>query len=100
MHDSGAIQAGRPARARIRRMTREERKVSSPRVVNINDLRRLAQQRLPRVLFDYLDGGAEGEVTLRENTRAFEEITFRPRQALYIPERDTRTSILGSDLSM
>ncbi len=81
-------------------MTRQERKVSSPRVVNIGDLRRLAQQRLPRVLFDYLDGGADGEVTLRENTRAFEEVTFRPRNALYIPERDTRTSVLGGDLSM
>jgi len=81
-------------------MTRQERKVSSPRVVDIGDLRRLAQQRLPRVLFDYLDGGAEGEVTLRENVRAFEEVTFRPRQALYIPERDTRASVLGSNLSM
>ena len=81
-------------------MTRRERKVSSPRVVNIGDLRRLAQQRLPRVLFDYLDGGADAEVTLRENTRAFEEATFRPRNALYIPERDTRTSVLGSNVSM
>ncbi|HEX4001487.1 MAG TPA: alpha-hydroxy acid oxidase [Candidatus Acidoferrales bacterium] len=81
-------------------MTRQERKVSSPRVVNIGDLRPLAQQRLPRVLFDYLDGGADAEVTLRENTRAFDEVTFRPRNALYIPERDTRTSILGCNLSM
>lgn len=81
-------------------MTRQERKVSPPGVVNIGDLRRLAQQRLPRVLFDYLDGGAEGEVTLRENVCAFEEVTFRPRQALYIPERDTRTSVLGSNLKM
>jgi len=81
-------------------MTREERRVSSPRVVDIYDLRRLAQQRLPRVLFDYLDGGALGEVTLRENTRAFEEVIFRPRNALYIPERDTRASVLGSELSM
>ncbi len=81
-------------------MTRQERKVSSPRVVNIADLRRLAQQRLPRVLFDYLDGAADGEVTLRENTRAFEEVTFRPRNALYIPERDTRIPLLGGNLSM
>ena len=81
-------------------MTREGRKVASPRVVNIGDLRRLAQQRLPRVLFDYLDGAADAEVTLRENTRAFEEVTFRPRNALYIPERDTRASVLGSELSM
>ena len=35
----------------------------APRVVNIGDLRRAAQRRLPRAVFDYLDGGAEGEVT-------------------------------------
>ncbi len=46
--------------------------VSSSQVVNIEDLRRLAKRRLPRVVFDYLDGGAEAEVTLRENCRAFE----------------------------
>ena len=42
-------------------------RVDSPRVVNIADLRRLAKRRLPRVAFDYIDGGADGEVTLREN---------------------------------
>ena len=40
-------------------------RVNSPNVVNIADLRRLAQRRLPRVAFDYIDGGADGEVTLR-----------------------------------
>ena len=50
-----------------------------PKVVNIEDLRRLAQRRLPRPVFDYLDGGAEDEITLRENTRAFRDIRFRPR---------------------
>ncbi len=81
-------------------MTRQERKVSAPRVVNVGDLRRLAQQRLPQVLFDYLDGGAEGEVTLRENTRAFEEVTFRPRNAVYVPHRELSTTVLGSSLTM
>ena len=81
-------------------MTRQERKVSAPRVVNVGDLRLLAQRRLPRVVFDYLDGGAEGEVTLRENTRAFEEVTFRPRNALYLPHRDSSTTVMGSRLAM
>ena len=81
-------------------MTREERKVSASRVVNVGDLRRLAQQRLPQVLFDYLDGGAEGEVTLRENTRAFEEVTFRPRNAVYVPHRELSATVLGSSLTM
>ncbi len=75
------------------------RSVSSPRVVNIEDLRRLAQQRLPKVVFDYLDGGAEGEFTLRENCRAFEAITFRPRQAVATHECDLRTKVLGSEIS-
>ena len=43
------------------------RTVAAPRVVNIADLRRCAERRLPRVVFDYIDGGADGEVTLREN---------------------------------
>ena len=41
------------------------RSVAPPRVLNISDLRRLAQRRLPRVVFDYIDGGADAEVTLR-----------------------------------
>jgi isopentenyl diphosphate isomerase/L-lactate dehydrogenase-like FMN-dependent dehydrogenase len=81
-------------------MMRAERRVASPRVVNIADLRRVAQRRLPRAVFEYVDGGAEGEVTLRENTRAFEEVTFRPRNAVFLHSCDTRTSVLGSDLSM
>src|SRR5712691_13163644 len=75
------------------------RSLASPRVVNIHDLRRLAQRRLPKVIFDYVDGGAEGEVTLRENCRVFEDITFRPRQAVAIPECDLRTRVLSADLS-
>jgi isopentenyl diphosphate isomerase/L-lactate dehydrogenase-like FMN-dependent dehydrogenase len=75
-------------------------RVASPRVVNIADLRNLASRRLPRVVFDYVDGGAEDEITLRENRRAFEEITFRPRQAVAIPHCDLRTRVLGCDLSL
>jgi L-lactate dehydrogenase (cytochrome) len=68
--------------------------------VNIEDLRRLAQQRLPKVVFDYLDGGAEGEITLRENCRAFEAITFRPRQAIATNDCDLRTRVLGAEISL
>src|SRR5205823_9777670 len=75
------------------------RSLASPRVVNIHDLRHLAQRRLPRVVFDYLDGGAESEVTLRENCRVFDDVTFRPRQAVAIPECDLRTRVLSADLA-
>ena len=75
------------------------RSVESPRVVNIADLQWLARRRLPRVVFDYLDGGAEGEFTLRENCNAFEDVTFRPRHAVAIPKCELRTRVLGCDLS-
>jgi isopentenyl diphosphate isomerase/L-lactate dehydrogenase-like FMN-dependent dehydrogenase len=44
------------------------------RAVNIEDLRLLAKRRLPRAIFDFFDGGAEDEVTLRENRAAFERV--------------------------
>ncbi len=81
-------------------MTRDQRRVASSRVVNIADLRRLAQARLPRAVFDYIDGGADGEVTLRENCRAFQEVTFRPRNAVAVGKCDLRTTVLGAELSM
>lgn len=76
------------------------RRVAPPRVISIEDLRSLARRRLPEVIFDYLDGGAEGEVTLRENRRAFEAVTFRPRQAVAVPQCDLRASVLGVDLAL
>lgn len=77
-----------------------KRAVEPPRVVKIEDLRSVAQARVPRVVFDYLDGGAEGEVTLRENCRAFEQVTFRPRHAVAFPACDLRTRVLGLDLAL
>ncbi len=68
-------------------------------MVNIEDLRRLARRRLPKMVFDYLDGGAEGEVTLRENCRVFEDVIFRPRQAVSIDSCDLRSSVLGQDIA-
>ena len=81
-------------------MMKDAHKVASPRVVNIADLRTLARRRLPRVVFDYVDGGAEDEITLRENRRAFEDITFRPRQAVAMSHCDLRTRVLGCELSL
>src|SRR5581483_1444924 len=76
------------------------RSVASPHVVNIDDLRRIAKERIPAAVFDYLDGGAEGEVTLRANCKAFEEVTFRPRHAVSLPACDMKTNVLGMELSM
>src|SRR5271168_4859809 len=76
------------------------RSVASPRVVCIEDFRPIARQRLPQSVFDYLDGGAEGEVTLRENCRVFQDVTFRPRHAVAVPKCDLRTRVLGFDLAL
>lgn len=81
-------------------MTRLERSVASPRVVCIADLRAVAQQRVPLAVFDYLDGGAEGEVTLRENCRVFEDLTFRPRHAVAVGKCNLGTRVLGHDLAL
>ncbi len=80
-------------------MSRVSRAVSPSRAVNIEDLRRSAKARLPRIVFDYLDGGAEDEVTLRANRQAFDTLTFRPRHAVAVPNCDTRVRVLGFDLS-
>lgn len=65
------------------------------RAVNIADLRTLAKRRLPRVVFDYIDGGAEAERTLRENVRVFDDVTFKPKGAVAVASVDLRTTVLG-----
>jgi isopentenyl diphosphate isomerase/L-lactate dehydrogenase-like FMN-dependent dehydrogenase len=76
------------------------RSIQSPCVLNIEDLRRAAKRRLPRVVFDYIDGGAEDESTLRANCRAFETVTLRPRCAVATPNCDLRTTVLGTQVTM
>ena len=64
------------------------------RVANIEDLRRLARGRLPRIVFDFYDGGAEDEVALRGNRAAFERIRFLPRVLRDVEKVDAATAIL------
>lgn len=80
--------------------TKRNRTVESPRVVCVEDLRPVARRRIPKSVFDYLDGGAEGEVTLRENCRVYEDVTFNPRYAVVSQECNLRTRVLGLDLSL
>jgi len=81
-------------------MTIVSRSVASPRVVSVMDFRSIAQRRVPRAVFDYLDGGAEGEVTLRESCRVYDDLTFRPRHAVAFPKSNLRTRVLGFDLAL
>ena len=71
-----------------------------PTVVNVADLRERARRRLPRMVFDYLDGGAENEQTLRENVRVFSDVVLRPRLAVSVPSVDLRTTVLGHELAL
>src|SRR6476659_9081182 len=70
------------------------------RVVNIADLRLAARQRLPRAVFDYIDGGADAEWTLRENSRVFDDVLFRPRSAVATASCDLRTTVLGETIEL
>lgn len=63
---------------------------------NIEDLRCLARKRLPRIVFDFFDGGAEDEITLRDNRAAFERIRFSPKPLINVSNISTNTEILGS----
>jgi isopentenyl diphosphate isomerase/L-lactate dehydrogenase-like FMN-dependent dehydrogenase len=69
-------------------------------IVNIEDLRLAAKRRLPRSVFDYIDGGADAEITLRENVRAYQDITFRPKSAVKIPQVDLATTVLGTTIAL
>ena len=70
------------------------------RAVNIGDLRQLAKRRLPRVVFDYIDGGAGDEVTMRENCRVFESARFRPRNAVARTECKLQTTVLRTPVDL
>jgi isopentenyl diphosphate isomerase/L-lactate dehydrogenase-like FMN-dependent dehydrogenase len=69
------------------------------RVVNIGDLREMARRRLPRMAFDYIDGGAESERTMNENCRAFDDVVFRPRSGVVHPHVDLQTTVLGHEIA-
>ncbi len=74
--------------------------VAAPRVVNISDLRKLAKQRLPQMVFDYIDSGADREQTLSQNCSAYSEILFRPRCAVATPDCDLSISVLGQEYKL
>jgi L-lactate dehydrogenase (cytochrome) len=76
------------------------RALASHRVVCIEDLRQAARRRLPRVVFDYIDGGAEAERTLTDNCRAFDRIALRPKSAVAIPGVDIKATVLGTPLDV
>ena len=67
-------------------------------IANIEDLRKLARRRLPRALFDFVDGGAQDEVTLRANQVDFQRLALLPRVLTDVSGRDQSVTVLGQNL--
>jgi L-lactate dehydrogenase (cytochrome) len=66
----------------------------------IEDLRRLARKRVPRMFYDYVDGGSWTEYTYRANEADFQRLEFRQRVAFDITQRSTASSMVGVPVSM
>jgi isopentenyl diphosphate isomerase/L-lactate dehydrogenase-like FMN-dependent dehydrogenase len=69
------------------------------KILTLDDLRLAAKRRLPRMVFDFIDGGAEDERTLRANREAFERRTFEPRLLSTAIERTQSVTVLGEHLA-
>lgn len=73
--------------------------VNLTQALNIDDLRRMAERRLPRVAYDFLEGGAEDAVTLRDNRAVFERIRLRPRTLVDVSGRSQQVAVFGKTFS-
>jgi L-lactate dehydrogenase (cytochrome) len=67
-------------------------------IVNIEDLRLAARRRLPRAIFDFIDGAAEDEATRRFNRQDFQRLSLRPRMLVDVSQRDQSTTVFGQRL--
>ena len=69
------------------------------KAASVADLRAIARRRLPRGVFDYLDGGAEDERTLAANEAAFAAVGWRPRVLNEVEDIDVGSTLLGQPLA-
>jgi L-lactate dehydrogenase (cytochrome) len=99
---SGAIPAWRTLRSvlRFRRLELDPVARRLRRAASTEDLRRMARRQLPRGVFDYIDGGADDELTLRRNIEAFQRLEFRPRVLRDVGTVDPSTTLLGRALPL
>ena len=70
------------------------------KAINIEDLRAIARRRLPRFVFDYVDGGSEDERALAHNRDGFARLKFRPHTLVDVAKRDLSTRLLGAPSAM
>jgi len=80
-----------PATLRVR-LTDEGRVARS---INVDELRTLARRRIPRVVFDYVDGAGWDEVTSRRNREDFARLAIRPHVLVDVSQVETETTVLG-----
>jgi (S)-mandelate dehydrogenase len=74
--------------------------VDLSKAISIEDLRRIAKRRVPRAIFDFFDGGAEDEVTLRANRAAFERVRLLPRVLVDVSAVDLKAELFGQTANM
>jgi (S)-mandelate dehydrogenase len=74
--------------------------VDLSQAINIEDLRQMTRRRLPRAIFDFFDGGAEDEVTLRDNRAAFERVRLLPKVLVDVSTINLQTDFLGKTASL
>jgi L-lactate dehydrogenase (cytochrome) len=68
--------------------------------INVDDLRRRARRRLPKVVFDFIDGGAQDERTLEANCADFAALELLPRVLVDVSQRSLRTTVLGREIAL
>jgi len=66
---------------------------------SVDDVRRCAEKRLPKMIYDFVYGGACDEVTLAANRSDFSSISFRPKLLTDVSQRSCRTRVVGQDLA-
>jgi isopentenyl diphosphate isomerase/L-lactate dehydrogenase-like FMN-dependent dehydrogenase len=91
-----------PEKGRLRRLAGmvDWQAAGRPPAVAIEDLRAEARRRLPKMIFDHVDGGAGSEATLRANRADFDRVTLRPRVFVPVADVDTTAKVCGHQLSL
>jgi len=82
--------------ARLQKRTYNTIMSRASRAINIEDLRELAKKRLPRMVFDYIDGGAEDEITLRRSVDRYADYELQWNSLVDISKIDASTKVMGN----
>ncbi len=75
-------------------------RTAMPKYNTFEDFRTVAKRRVPKMVFDFVDGGADGEVSLRANRDSFSDVTFDPRWMSDVSRKEIATTVLGEKVSM